>query len=41
VTAESAPIGPPFVVDRPFLFTITDDQTGATLFLGTVVDPRG
>ena len=34
-------IGPSFVVDRPFLFAITDDETGATLVLGTVADPRG
>jgi serpin B len=27
------------VVDRPFLFAITDQATGAPLFLGRVVDP--
>ncbi len=28
------------VIDRPFLFFIRDTGTGATLFLGRVVDPR-
>lgn len=32
---------PPFVVDRPFAFTISDRATGAVLFLGSVHDPRG
>jgi len=27
------------VLDRPFLFRIFDVQTGATLFLGRVLDP--
>jgi serpin B len=30
-----------FRVDRPFLFTISDQETGAILFLGAVADPRG
>lgn len=30
-----------FVVDRPFAFTISDQQTGTILFLGCVTDPRG
>lgn len=36
-----APINPPtpVVLDRPFLFRIFDPQTGATLFLGQVLDP--
>ena len=41
VVAESAARDPAFVVDRPFLFSIDDRRTGATLFLGTVADPRG
>lgn len=36
------PPPPPFemIVDRPFLYIITDDATGTVLFLGTVSDPR-
>ncbi|WP_422770490.1 serpin family protein [Plantactinospora sp. WMMC1484] len=30
-----------FRVDRPFAFTISDEQTGTILFLGAVTDPRG
>ncbi len=30
-----------FVVDRPFAFTVSDAETGAVLFLGSVHDPRG
>jgi serpin B len=33
--------GTSFVVDRPFAFAISDQQTGAILFLGAVSDPRG
>ncbi len=37
----SAPLEPPVpvVLDRPFLFRVVDLQTGATLFLGRIVDP--
>ena len=31
----------PFIVDRPFAFAVSDRETGAILFLGTVHDPRG
>ncbi len=31
---------PPFVIDRPFLFYITDRATGAILFQGRITDPR-
>ena len=35
--------GEPFemTVDRPFLCAIDDRETGAVLFIGTIVDPRG
>ena len=39
VMAESAG-PPPFRVDRPFAFTVSDRETGAVLFLGSVHDPR-
>jgi serpin B len=29
----------PFVADRPFLFAVRDDRTGALLFIGQVNDP--
>jgi serine protease inhibitor len=38
VAASEGP--PPFRVDRPFVFTVSDRQTGTILFLGTVHDPR-
>jgi serpin B len=34
------PVPVPFIVDRPFLFFITDRQTGAVLFRGRISDPR-
>ncbi len=39
----SAPIGEPieFLMDRPFIFLIRDDQTGTILFVGRVLDPQG
>lgn len=38
IQAVSAPI--PVLVDRPFLFVVRDQPTGAVLFLGRVTDPR-
>ncbi len=32
--------GPTVTVDRPFLFVVRDQPTGAVLFLGRVTDPR-
>ncbi len=28
-----------FIIDRPFIYTIYDDQTGSVLFMGRVLDP--
>jgi serine protease inhibitor len=42
ISVTSVPPPPtPFVVDRPFLFAIRDDQTGALLFLGQVTEVGG
>lgn len=40
--AASAPPDDPFVMDvnRPFFFAITDDETGAILFLGSLANPE-
>ena len=36
-----APTPPPieFIVDRPFLLMLRDEQTGANLFVGTIRQP--
>jgi serpin B len=41
VTATSAPAAEPVpvILDRPFLYRIIDHETGATLFIGQVIDP--
>ena len=39
-TTVSAPIGMEMTVDRPFIFAIQDDATGALLFLGRVANPQ-
>ncbi len=40
IRTTGAPVGVvPFTADRPFIFLIRDSETGATLFLGHVVDP--
>jgi serpin B len=38
-TASIERLPEPFVVDRPFLFFVVDDATGAVLFEGRIVDP--
>jgi serpin B len=35
-----ADAGEPFVVDRPFLFYVVDQASGAVLFAGRISDPR-
>ena len=40
VMPRPAPKPEPFRVDRPFLFYLVDDATGAILFQGRIVDPR-
>ncbi len=39
VMEATSAISTSLVVDRPFVFVIRDDATGATLFLGRVTDP--
>jgi serpin B len=39
IRVESAPV--PFAVDRPFLFAVRERASGAILFVGRVLDPRG
>jgi len=45
ITAASAPGEEPeykvFRADHPFLFLIVDRKTGAILFMGRLMDPRG
>jgi serpin B len=40
MAASARPMAEPFVVDRPFLFYIVDEPTGAILFEGRISDPR-
>jgi serpin B len=41
MVTSAKPVEPlQFRVDRPFLYYLVDDRTGAVLFQGRVVDPR-
>ena len=39
VTSAPAPAPKRLAIDRPFLFVVRDDATGAALFTGRVEDP--
>ena len=41
VVAGPTSVPPTVSVDRPFIFLIRDPETGALLFVGRVLDPRG
>jgi serine protease inhibitor len=38
-TAAPSDVPVPVVLDRPFVLRIVDSTTGATLFVGRVLDP--
>lgn len=40
-TAPSTPRNLSYRVDRPFLYLVRDETTGALLFIGRVVNPSG
>ncbi len=39
VITRTSVVVPSLIIDRPFIFLIRDDATGATLFMGRVLDP--
>jgi serpin B len=40
ISTVPPPVVPPFRIDRPFLFYVVDEATGAILFQGRMVDPQ-
>jgi serpin B len=41
IASSAPPPADPIVIDRPYLFWISETATGAPLFLGAVTNPAG